>query len=88
MTTVLAGACVSQCFAGCRAQTERVIEFAIGEQAGIGCYNGAAKLNRNPAIKIDTENLALRFTHQVRHVRTARSCKTCCYYSEISTMLQ
>lgn len=88
MTTVLAGARVSQCFSSRCAQTERVIEFAIRKQTCIGRYDGAAKLHRHAPIEIDAKNVVLRFTRQVRHVRTDRSSKTYCYYSEITATMQ
>jgi hypothetical protein len=88
MTAVLSRARVSQCFAGRRAQTERVIEFAIGEQTGIGCYNGAAKLHRHAAVKIYAKSIIFRFTRRVRHASPDRSSKTCCYYSEIDAIVQ
>jgi hypothetical protein len=88
MATILAGARVSQCFASRCAQSERIIEFAVREQTCIGCYNGAAKLHRHAAVKIDAKSIVLRFTRRVRHASPDRSSKTCCYYSEIPAKLQ
>ena len=53
MTTVLAGACVGEQFAGRFAQAECIIEFAIGEQTCIGGDDGATKLHRHAAVKIE-----------------------------------
>ena len=44
MSAVLAGARVGEHFARHRAQAECVVEFAIGEQTGIGGDDRAAKL--------------------------------------------
>ncbi len=65
MTAVFARTCVSQCFSSRRAQTKRVIEFALSEQTCVGCYNGAAKLHRNAAVKIYAPSIVLRFTRRV-----------------------
>gem|GEM_PF-5046139 len=67
MAAVLAGTRVSQCFSSRCAQTERVIEFAIGEQTGIGGHDGSAKLHRDTAVEIKSKNAVFGFTRQVRH---------------------
>jgi hypothetical protein len=46
MAAVLTGACVSELRARHRAEAVRIVEFAIGQQAGIGSDDGAAKLER------------------------------------------
>ena len=73
MTTVLAGTRIRERFTSEIAQSEGVIEFPIRKQTSIGGDDGAAKLHRHAAIKIDAKNVVLRFTHRVRHVRPARS---------------
>jgi len=78
MTTVLAGTRVTQrCFSRC-AQTKRIIEFAIGEQTGIGCYNGTTKLNRHAAVKLHAKSIVLRFTRRVRHFGVTSSAQITC----------
>jgi hypothetical protein len=69
MTAVLAGTRVSQCFTSRRAQTEGVVEFSVGEQTCIGCYNGAAKLDPNAAVKIYAESIVFGFTRPTRRSR-------------------
>ena len=51
--------------------TERVVEFSIGKQTGIGGDDRAAKLHHQATVKIDPENIASRFTRRVRHGRLA-----------------
>jgi len=67
MIAVLARARVGERFTRKFAQTERIIEFAIGEQTGVGCDDGPAKLKHHAAVEIKSENTVMRFTHGVRH---------------------
>ena len=55
MAAVLAGARVGQHLARHRAQTECVVEFAVGQQSGIGGDHGAAKLQHQAAVEIEPE---------------------------------
>ena len=66
MTPVLAGARVGQRLAGHRGQSERIVEFAVGEQTGIGGHHRSAKLEHQPAVEIEPEYLASQFTPFVR----------------------
>ena len=74
---VLAGAGVGEPLARHRAEAERVVEFAIGEQTGIGGDDRTAKLERQPAVEIEPERLAVRFTRRVRHCRLNQISLTC-----------
>ena len=69
MATILAGARISEHLTSQRSQPERVVKFAIGEQTSIGGDRGAAKLERQAAVKIELEDDGLRFTQRVRHRR-------------------
>jgi hypothetical protein len=41
---------------GHRGKSERVVEFAMGEQTGIGCEDRPSKLERQFAVEIEPEN--------------------------------
>ena len=60
MAAVLAGARIGEHLAGHRAEAECVVEFAIGEQSGIGGDDGAAKLQRQAAVEIEPESTRFR----------------------------
>ena len=64
---VLTGAGVGEPFAGQIRKAKCVVEFAIGEQTGIRRDDRTAKLQRQPAIEIEPECLAVGFTHPVCH---------------------
>ena len=64
---VLARAGVGEPLACHRAQAERVVEFAVGEQTGVRRHDRTAKLERQPAVEIEPQRLAVRFTRRVRH---------------------
>jgi hypothetical protein len=51
-------------------QAEHVIEFAIGQQSGIGGHHRAAKLEHDAAVKSEPESPTIRFTRRVRHDRS------------------
>jgi hypothetical protein len=53
MATVLAGPRVGKHVACQRGQSKRVVKLAIGEQSCIGRNSGAAKLQRQAAVKIE-----------------------------------
>ena len=73
MAAILAGACVGEHSLAIADQSERVIEFAIGKQPGIGGHDGTAKLEHQAAVKIEPNSIRFRFTRRVRHRRLARS---------------
>jgi hypothetical protein len=59
MVFVLAGARIGEGLARHRAQPKCVVEFAIGQQSGIGGHHRAAKLPHHPAVEIELESLVL-----------------------------
>src|SRR5262249_30116894 len=67
--TILAGACVGQNITCHRGQAECVVEFAIGQQSGIGRHHRAAKLKHQTAIEIQPKSIRFRFTRWFRHRR-------------------
>ena len=56
MAAVLAGAHIGEHVPGHCAETQGVVEFAIGQQSGIGGDPRAAKLKLHAAVKIEPEN--------------------------------
>ena len=74
---VLTGAGVGEPFAGQSAKAERVVEFAIGEQTGVRRDDRTAKLQRQPAVEIEPQCLAVRFTRPVRHDSSFQISLTC-----------
>ena len=56
MPAVLAGAGVGEHLARHVGQPERVVEFSIGEQSGVGSDDRSAKLQHQAAVEIDPEN--------------------------------
>ena len=73
MAAVLARARIRERLACHRGQPKGVVEFAIGQQSGIGGDHGPTKLQHQTAVEIELKNLVLRFTRRVRHRRLARS---------------
>jgi len=69
MPAVLAGACVGEYIAGHRGKAERVVDFPVREQAGVGGDHRSSKLEHQPAVEIESENLGIRFTRRVHHGR-------------------
>jgi hypothetical protein len=67
MPAVLACASVSEHLARHHTEAERVVEFAIGEQSGVGGHDRTAKLKHQSPVEIEPESLAIRFTRRVRH---------------------
>ena len=75
MPAILAGARIGEHVTTRVAQAHRVIQSAIGQQPGIGGDRGAAKLEHQPAVKIEPQP-PIRFTHWVRHRCLVRSPTT------------
>ena len=50
-------------------QFKRVIELAVGEQAGVRADLAAVKFQLQAAVEIDPKKRRFRFTHRVRHDR-------------------
>jgi hypothetical protein len=73
VATILACARISERVGSCVAQAENVIQLAIGQQPGVGRDRGAAKLEHQPAVKIEPQRTPVPFTRRVRHSRPVRS---------------
>ena len=78
MPPVLAGARLRQSLATAVGQSERVVQFAIGQQSGIGGDRRTAKLKHQTAVEIEPQRAAVRFTRRVRHRRPVQSHTTYC----------
>lgn len=68
---------VGETLAGQIRKAERVVKFAIGKQPGIGGDDRTAKLERQSAVEIEPERLAIQFTRWVRHDISFRIGLTC-----------
>jgi len=66
---ILADPCVQKPLICHRGEAERVIEFPVGKQSGVGGDNRTTKLEHQTAVKIEPENLICRFTRRVRRSR-------------------
>jgi hypothetical protein len=53
VASVLAGARLRQSFAAACGQSERVVQFTIGQQSAIGGDRGATKLDHQTAVEIE-----------------------------------
>jgi hypothetical protein len=73
MLAVLVSACIRQRISTRVGQAEHVIQLAVSQQPGIGGDRGAAKLKDQPAVKIEPQGPAARFTHRVPPRRPNRS---------------
>jgi hypothetical protein len=76
MPAVLARPRVSEPRASHLRKAERVAKFATGKQPGIRGDHQSAKLERQPAIKIEPESLAIGFTRRVLHDSRLQSILT------------
>jgi hypothetical protein len=56
VSPILAGAGIGESFARQRRQPQRVVEFAIFEQPGIGGDDRTAKLNQQSAVEIEPQS--------------------------------
>jgi hypothetical protein len=77
MPAVLAGARVGEHLAHHRAEAERIVEFAVGQQSSIGCDDRPSKLERQSAVELEPENAFSRFTRWVRHDTLIKVNITC-----------
>jgi hypothetical protein len=55
VAAVPAGSPVSERFPGYRAEAERVVEFAVGEQTSVGGHDRPAKLEHQPTVEIEPD---------------------------------
>jgi hypothetical protein len=62
VATVAAYAAVNQMSVSDGHQAERVVEFAIGQQAGIGGDTRTVELQLEAVVEIEPESIGLRFT--------------------------
>ena len=69
VATVAARAAVNQMLPRDGHQAERVIEFAIGEQACIGGDARTVELKLEAVVEIEPESIGLRFTRWLNHLR-------------------
>jgi hypothetical protein len=77
MATVPARAPVNQVLVRDVHQAKRVIEFAIGQQSGIGGNPGALKLKLEATVEIEPESIGIRFTRWMRHHRSRTNQRRC-----------
>jgi hypothetical protein len=66
MVAVPAGARIGKHITCHGAETEGVVEFAIGQQSGIGDVPRAIELKLRTAVEIEPQNAIIRFTPLVR----------------------
>ena len=74
---VLARAGVGEPLASRLRKAESIVKLAIGKQPSIGGDDRTAKLEHQPAVEIEPERLAIRFTRRVRHNISFRISLTC-----------
>ena len=67
MPAVLARSRVGKPIASRLRKAESIVKLAIGEQPSIGGDDRTAKLERQPAVEIEPQRLAVGFTRRVRH---------------------
>ena len=58
-------------------QPERVVEFAVGEQSGVGGDAAAVEFQLQAAVEIDPQSAVIRFTRWVFHEPTTMTNTTC-----------
>jgi hypothetical protein len=66
-STVLPRARIGKALARNCTQAEGVVEFPVGNQAGIGSHHRSAKLELQSAVEIEPENAIIRVARRVRH---------------------
>ena len=70
VATVLPTTGVRQCVAGNLAQSDRIVQFPVRQQPGVGSDLGTVELKLEPTVKIQPQNPASRFTHRVSQINT------------------
>ncbi len=70
MTTVLPTTGIREYVPGNLSQSDRIIQFPIGQQPSVGSDRGTVELKLQATVKIETQNPLFRFTHRVRHINT------------------
>ncbi len=71
MATVLPATRVRQYVPGNIDQSDRIIQFPVRQQPGVGSDLGTVELQLEPAVKIQPQNPLFRFTHRVSHFNTS-----------------
>jgi hypothetical protein len=72
VAAIPAGACIGQRVPGHRAETESIVELAVGQQSGIGADPGAMELELKPAVEIEPQRALDRFTRRLHHDGSTR----------------
>jgi hypothetical protein len=78
MAGVLAAPSIRQRPPGEIGQRKGVVEFAVGQQTGVGSDPAAVELRPQAAVEIDPQGTIIRFTRWVFHAREPRPPTTCC----------
>ena len=73
VTTVFPTTGVRECVPGNLSQSDRIIQFPIRQQPGIGRDPGTVELKPEPTVKVQPQNPIFRFTHRVSHTNTPHS---------------
>jgi hypothetical protein len=76
MPSVLAAPTLRQRRARRIGQPERVVQFPVGQQAGVGGDAAAVKFQLQPPVEINPQSTAIRFTRWVFHARPSDSTTT------------
>ena len=74
---VLAAAALRQHRTGEISEAERVIQFSVDQDAGIGGDAAAMEFQLQAAVEIDPQRAIIRFTHWVFHELTTMTAATC-----------
>ena len=77
MTDVLATAALRQHCTCEISEAERVIQFSMDQDAGIGSDAAAVEFQLHAAVKIDPQSATIRFTRWVFHEPTTMINATC-----------
>ena len=70
VTTILPTTGVRECVPGNLGQSDRIIQFPIRQQPGVGRDLGTVELQLQPTVKTEPQNPCFPFTHRVSHINT------------------
>ena len=70
MPTILAGTRVGQPVSRRVGQMQRIVQFTVGQQSGIGGNRRTTKLEHQAAVEVEAQRARIRFTRRVHHRRT------------------
>ena len=79
VTTVLPTTGVRECVPGNLGQSDRIIQFPIRQQPGVGRDLGTVELKPEPTVKVQPQNPIFRFTHRVSHINAPNPPITYCF---------